>query len=289
MEAVAMSTNNSEATMRIDYSDEWYPDFERTTSLLKQCVNTRGIVRAKTVTFDTVDVTGRADTRLRDGKIPTSRPETAQLSKDLEEHYKKYQIDDWDLFRNNSQYRKMMSDKALAVVNREVDMQIIAELDTTTAEYSGSAITGSAIGDFLGIVKAIRENDVPSGDGKLWGLISPALDMQMMRIDQYVSSRYIDMKPMVDGAKMIGQARSWLGVNWLVHTGLTGFGGALAQGYVFHESAVGHMDDGNPTFMAGTNDEDDYHWCWARVRHCAKVVQPRGVLRFYHNDDAAFA
>lgn len=283
-----MPVNSTESTMRIDYSDEWYPNFQRRTSLLKQTVNTRGIVRAKTVTFDKVDVSGRADTRLRDGKIPASRPDTSQVTKDLAEHYKKYQIDDWDLFRNNSEYRSMMMDDALAVVNREVDYQIIEELDGTSAEYSASAITGSAIGDFLGIINTLRESDVPS-DGMLWGLITPALEMQMMRIAQFASQDYIEVKPLVDGAKPVGQYRRWLGVNWVTHTGLTNMGGTLAQCYVYHSSAIGHKDDGAPTFMAGMNDEDDYHWCWARVRHCAKVIHTTGVLRFYHNDNAAFA
>lgn len=283
-----MPTNSTESTMRIDYSDEWYPDFQRRTSLLKQCVNTRGIVRAKTVTFDKVAVSGRADTRLRDSRIPASRPDTSQVTKDLAEHYKKYQIDDFDEFRNNSQYRSMMQGDALAVVNREVDYQILAELDTTSNEFSPSAITGSAIGDFLAIIRNLRELDVPS-DGKLWGLITPALEMQMMRINQFLSTDYVEIKPAVEGAKPVGMYRRWLGVNWLVHQGLTNMGSALATNYIFHESAVGHMDDGAPTFMAGPNTEDDYYWCWARVRHCAKAVTPEGILRFYHNDNAAYS
>lgn len=283
-----MPINSTESTMRIDYSDEWYPDFQRRTSLLKQCVSSRGIVRAKTVTFDKVAVSGRADTRLRDGKIPASRPDTSQVTKDIVEHYKKYQIDDFDLFRNNSEYRSMMMSDALAVVNREVDMQIIEELDSTSNEYSGSAITGSALGDFLGLIRNLRELDVPS-DGMLWGLITPALEMQMMRINQFLSVDYVTIKPAVEGAQPVGQYRRWLGVNWLVHQGLTGMGGTAAQCYIFHSTAVGHKDDGKPKFMAGETNEDDYHWCWARVRHCAKAVTPEGILRFYHNDNAALA
>lgn len=283
-----MPVNSTESTMRIDYSDEWYPDFQRRTSLLKQCVSSRGIVRAKTVTFDKVAVSGRADTRLRDSRIPASRPDTSQVTKDLAEHHKKYQIDDFDLFRNNSEYRSMMQADALAVVNREVDHQILEELDTTTNEFSGSAITGSAIGDFLSIIRALRELDVPS-DGMLWGLITPALEMQMMRINQFLSADYVEVKPAVDGAKPVGMYRRWLGVNWLVHQSLTNMGSSLATNYIFHETAVAHKDDGAPSFVAGSNDEDDYAWCRARVRHCAKVVTPAGCLRFYHNDNAAYA
>lgn len=283
-----MPINNTESTMRIDYSDEWFPDFQRRTSILKQCVTSRAIVRAKTVTFDKVAVSGRADQRLRDSRIPASRPDTSQVTKDLVEHYKKYQIDDFDSFRNNSEYRSMMMSDALAVANREVDYQILEELDSTTTEFSPSAITGSALGDFLAIIRNLRELDVPS-DGKLWGIITPALEMQMMRINQFLSTDFVDIKPAVDGAKPVGQYRRWLGVNWLVHQGLTGMGGTLASNYIFHESAVGHKDDGAPTFMAGTNTEDDYHWCYARVRHCAKAVTPGGIVRFYHNDNAAYA
>ncbi|HBX94998.1 MAG: hypothetical protein GOVbin52_47 [Prokaryotic dsDNA virus sp.] len=284
-----MPTNNTESTMRIDYSDEWHQDFERSSTILKQAVSSSGIVKAKTVTFDVADTTGRAKTRQRDGELPYGRPDTNQVSKDLEEHFEPYIIDDWDVFRNNSQLRKLYMEKAMAVINRERDAQIIEELDTTTTELSASASDFTALATFQAATNALYVNDIPSDDGKLWGVVTPTAYNRMMTIDEFSSADYVDVKPFVEGAPAVGRAKHWNGVNWLRHTGLTGFGTALAQCYLFHSSAVGHKDDGEPTFKAGEDEKHNQHWCWARTRHCAKVILPRGVIRIHHNDTAAFA
>ena len=284
-----MPINNTEATMRVDYSDEWHKDFERETSMLKPTVNSTGIVRAKTVTFDTASVTGRAKTRQRDGELPYSRPDTNQVSKDLYEHFEPYIIDDWDLFRNNSETRALYMQKARAVVYREMDQMIVDELDQTTVELnSGSAIAFSQLSTFLTWTTTLWNNDVPA-DGNVYGLVTPAAWAQMMRIPEFKSSDYTVVKRADEGAPMQGEMRSWMGVKWMMFTGLTGHGTATASCYIYHKSAIGHKDDGNPTFMAGYDDKNDQHWCWARVRHCAKAILTRGIVRAVHDDTAAFA
>lgn len=283
-----MPINSTESTMRIDYSDEWHKDFERNQSLLKPTVMSQGIVRAKTVTFDIASTTGRGKQRQRDGELPYTRPDTSQATKDLVEHFEPYILDDFDEFRNNSQIRNLYMQKALAVCNREVDYQIIEELDTTTVEVSASAVAFSTLATFLDWTSTLWNNDVMP-DGQVYGIITPNAWAQMLRINEFKSADFVTLKSVQEGAPMQGEMRSWLGVKWIMHTGLTGTGTALAQCYLYHKSAVGHKDDGSPTFVAGTDDKHNQHYCWARVRHCAKAILPRGIVRAYHDDTAAFA
>lgn len=282
-----MPINSTESTMRVDYSDEWHKDFEREKSLLKPTVMNRGIVRAKTVTFDVASTTGRGKQRLRDGELPYSRPDTSQTSKDLVEHVEPYIIDSFDEFRNNSQIRNLYMQKALAVINREIDYTIIEELDTTTNEVSASAVAFSSLSTFLSWTSELWNNDV-SPDGNVYGVITPNAWAQMLRINEFKSADFITLKSVQEGAPMQGEMRSWLGVKWIMHTGLTGKGTALAQCYIYHRDAVGHMDS-NPAFEAGYDAKQKQSWCHASVMHCAKAILPRGIVRAYHDDTAAFA
>lgn len=283
-----MPINTTESTMRIDYSDEWKMDYERGLSILKQTVNTNGIVNAKTATFDYFGTTGRAKTRQRDGNLPYGRPDTNQASKDLVEHYEPYIIDDFDVFRNNPTIRQGYMKKSAAVVKREIDMEIIEELDTTTNEYDPAAQDFGTKAFHLNWITSLYDNDVDP-NSEIYCLHTPKSYAQMKTIDEFVSADYVDIKAFVEGAPAIGQAKFWNGARHIIHTGLTGKGTALAQCYLYEKNAIGHVDDGEPTFMAGLDEKHDQHWCWSRVRHTAKAVLTRGISRAYHDDTAAVA
>jgi hypothetical protein len=111
----------------------------------------------------------------------------------------------------------------------------------------------------------------------------------MLRINEYKSSDFIRLedKPMAE-ATMPGY-RMWLGVKWLVHTGLPGAGTASAKCFMYHSSAIGHMIDGDPIANPYYYEPEDRYEAWFRVRHAAKMVLGRGVQRFLHTDNAAFA
>lgn len=281
--------SNIETTMRIDYSDEFHTDYQRMQTILKQGCKARSLPGAKTIAFDTAGLTGRAKQRQRDGQLPYGRPDTGQVTKDITEFFEPYIIDDFDLFRNNSQVRNNMMVQAIGVCNREVDAQIIEELDTATQEVSASAVAFSSLGTFLDWQTTLFNNDIPSSDGKLWCVLTPAAYAQMMRINEFKSADFVDVKPFVEGAPSIGVAKYWMGCKFLRHTGLTGFNTATASCYMWHEDALGHADDGAPKFVAGMDEKHDQHYCYARVRQAAKLVLPRGVVRAIHDDTAAFA
>ena len=282
-----MAINSTESTMRKYFNDEWRMIFERAQPLLKQTVNTDGIVNAKTVTFDYFGTTGRGKQRQRDGRLPYTRPDTYQVEKDLVEHYEPYVIDSFDDFRNNPTIRAGYMKKSAAVVKREIDEEILAELATTPTEYSASAQDFADKAFFVNWTTSLWDNDVDPGDGQTYGVLTPKAFANMMMIDEFVSADYVDIKAFVEGAPPVGQAKRWLGVNWIIHTGLPEKGSALAHGYIYHKTAIGHVDDGEPTFLAGYDERDDQHFCWSRARHCAKAILTRGISRAYHDDTAA--
>ena len=280
-------TGSPEPTMRVVYDDEFHIVYQQNQSVLRQTVNTRGIVNGKTVQFDTAGVAGRMSQKQRDGTLPYTRPDVDKVTADLIELFKPYTVDDFDLLRNNSQYRNMLMMQGVTSAKEEQDYQIIDALAEATTSLGTLAMSSKA--SILQMTTALWNDKVPR-DGRVWAVITPNAEAQMMRIDEFASVDYNVMKPFAEGAKPVGEYRSWAGVNWVVTPLLTGNGTATAECYIYHQDAIGHVDDGEYTFRAGVDEKQgDQNWCWSRIRCCSKIIHQTGIRKFVHDDTAAFS
>jgi hypothetical protein len=285
-----MSVNQISDIDRIAYNEEFKVDYEREKSLLTKCVRTDGLQKAGTITWDVVDPSEEAQSRSRDGDIPIAQLGLGQVTATPQEDFGgKYTIDNFDAFRTNSNVRSMQMRKAAAACYRKRDKIIIDQLDAATqVQNSGSAIAFSTFGNILDWVSELEDNDIPTDDGKVWGVVTPKALRQMMRITEFKSADFIDVKKLENGLPSMGYYR-WLGVNWFSHTGLTGKGTATATCHLFHESAIGAQAAGEPEYHAYYY-EPQHRWeNYAVIMHCAKLCLPRGVVKAVHDDTAAFS
>jgi len=282
-----MSVNQISDIDRIAYNEEFKVDYEREKSLLSKCVRTDGLQKAGTITWDVVDPSEQAQTRTRDGAIPIAQLGLGQVTATPQEDFGgKYTIDNFDAFRTNSNVRSMQMRKAGAACYRKRDQLIINALDAATATQG--TIAFSSLGPILEWVSDLEDNDIPTDDGKVWGVVTPKALRQMMRINEFKSADFIETKKMENGLPSLGFYR-WLGVNWFSHTGLTGKGTSTATCHMFHESAIGAQAAGEPDYHAYYY-EPQHRWeNYAVIMHCAKLVLPRGVQKAVHNDTAAFS
>jgi len=285
-----MSVNQISDIDRVLYNDEFKVDYEREKSQLKKCVRTDGLQKAGTITWDVVDPSEEAQSRTRDGDIPVASLGLGQVTATPQEDFGgKYKIDNFDAFRTNPNVRSMQMRKAAAACYRKVDRIIVNQLDAASQVMnSGSAIAFSTFGNILEWISELEDNDIPTDDGKVWGVVTPKALRQMMRINEFKSADFIETKKLENGLPSLGYYR-WLGVNWFSHTGLTGKGTATATCHIFHESAIGHQDSGDPEYHAYYY-EPQHRWeNYAVVMHAAKLCLPRGVYKAVHNDTAAFS
>jgi hypothetical protein len=284
-----MAVNQITAQFRTQFNDEFKYDYDREPSLLKQCVRNDGAQKGETVKWDVVGASDAANVRSRDGLIPVSQLGLSQKTGTMEEHFKKFQIDSFDLFRANPNTRSAHARKGRASINKAIDQSIIDALDgSSNAINSGSAIDFGTKNTFLTWIAELMDDDVDI-NGNLWGLITPKAWLQMETITEFNSIDYNEIKPLVEGAPPVGQYRKWLGVNWLRHTGLTGKGTATAKCYMFSGDAIGHQLDGEPMTHMYYEDEEDRYGTWVKVIHCAALVLTSGVQRAIHDDTAAIA
>lgn len=279
--------DSTETTMRLIYDDEFYIEYQQNQSVLRQTVNTRGIINGKTVQFDNAGAAGRMVQKQRDGSLPYSRPDVDKVQADLVELFKPYTVDDFDVLRNNPTYRQMLMRQSVTSAKEEQDYQIITALADATTSLGTLAFSTTA--GPLAVASALWNNNVPR-DGRVWVVGTPNMELQMNRITAFASADYNVMKPFAEGSKPIGQYKSWNGINWLFTTLLTGVGTASAECYAYHQDAIGHVDDGEPMFRAGTDEKQGMqHWCWSRIRCCSKIIHNTGIRKFVHDDTAAFA
>lgn len=273
---------------RTQFMDEFKMDFDRTQALLRQTVRSDGLVNGDTCRFDIVDPADSANIRGRDGSIPVSQLGLSQVTATIREGFKKYRIDDFDLFRANPNTRNAMIKRGVGSCNKAIDQVIIDALDATSVEVSGTAAALSTLAGVLSWTTTLWNKDVQR-DGRVWGIISPNAEAQMMRINEYKSADFIALEAKPAAAATAPGYRTWMGVKWLVHTGLTGRGTNTCRMYMYHEDSIGHMIDGDPIAHPYYFEPEDRYECWVRVRHAAVATLPRGIVRFLHDDTAAFA
>jgi hypothetical protein len=283
-----MSVNTISNTFRIQYQDEFKMDYERNQSILRMTVNTNATLIGSELRWDRVDAGDQAQERGRDGKLPVSQLGLAQVPATVREFYKKYRSDSFDILRANKNTRTAQYKRAIGSVNRSIDSIIIAALDATSTQVSGS---GAALSTFAAVedwLVRLYENDVqPTED--IYGIVTPRAFSQMKRIPEFKNKDFVVEQIFVNGTPNSMKVWPWNGVKWVVHNGLTGRGTNNAPCYLYTRDALGHGLDGDPVTHVGWDEGEDQYFTWARARHAAVAVLPRGICRFRHDDTAALA
>lgn len=285
-----MSVNQITAQFRTIYQDEFKMDFQVEVAKLKIACRNDGVVNGQTAYFDVVDPSDEAVEKTRDGKVPKSDLGLSQVAATLKKHHKKYQIDNFDLFRANKNTREAMNQRGRGACNRSIDKLIFQQLDATSVLHpDGTLAAGlSTLAAVQRATTTLWNKDIPD-DGNVFGVITPNQWAQMMRITEFKSSDYTTIKP-IDSNAIGMRVRNWLGVNWFTHTGLTGVQTSTANNFIFHRSAIGHMVSGEPgAHIFDQTDEDDYCGVRFDVMHAAAVCLPRGVIKIVVDDTAALA
>ena len=170
------------------------------------------------------------------------------------------------------------------VLNRRLDADIIAQLDTATNNLGG------AVPMTLGVVARAKvtlgENEVPTDEiDKMWAVATPAVEGYLMQIPEFNNSQYVDMKYLAGPTR---RTLRWAGFNWIFHPNLTGVGTNSEKCYFYHQDAIGSAfdNDGGLNVAIGYNDEQDYSYARASSFTGSKLLQQNGMVQFLHDASA---
>jgi hypothetical protein len=268
------------------YKKEFIASFEYKQTRLRTTTVTEFEAKGNTCTF-LVAGSGAASavTRGVDGLIPARADSLTQSSATLQEWHDLVRRSSFNIFSSQGDGKRIMQMTTLGVINRKIDADIIAQLDTATND------TGGAVPADLDLVMKARTilgvNEVAiDEEDKMFGVITPAFEAYLMQVPEYASADFVEVKPFSGPARPY---RRWAGVNWIVHPQLTGVGTSAEKCYMYHRDAIGHaVNTGEMMVAVGYDEEQDYSYARVSAFMGSKLLQNSGVVQMMH-DGSAYA
>jgi len=239
---------------------------------------------------------GTATTKARNGVITPMNVDHTPVICTLADFYAGDWVDNLDEAKTNIDERKVIANAGAFALGRKVDDQIFGALDTTSqtpitwVQTSSAAIRNS----MLNMGEALDSNDVPN-DGQKYGVLTPKAWAAAMTVEEFSSADFVgsDGLPFTKGTAMGSTFKSWNGMLWQSHSGVTGKGTATASNYAFHKTAVGYASGASANNSAASDAVGaDITWHGDRAAHFvnhsmsggACLIDDTGVIIGVFND-----
>jgi hypothetical protein len=275
----------AETAFQTQYRQQFIATFEEKQSWLRSTTVTEAVIKGNTATFLVAGSGGaNAVTRGVNGLIPARADDLTQTSATLVEWHDLVKKTDFNIFASQGDQRRIMQETTVGVLNRKIDADIIAQLDTATVD-TGAATTAS-LALVMKSIAILGIAEVPvQEEENMFGLITPAAFAYLMQVTAFASADYVEVKPF---AGPIRRMRRWAGINWIMHPNLTGVGTNAEKCYIYHRNAIGHaMETGNGLDVkVGYDDEQAYSWARASGVFGSKLLQNTGVVQVVHDGSA---
>ena len=263
------------------FEREVHEAYQRRGSLLRGTVRTKNNVRGASTTFQKVGK-GAATTKARHGQITPMNASHDPIECQLADFYAGDWVDKLDELKTNHDEREVVANAGAWGLGRKTDELVLTAAGATTS-FIGDFTGAMTRNLFLESVEALNGADVPN-DGGRFGLLSPRQWSVAMTINEFASADFVGKDlPFVKAAG----SRTWLGVNWIMHTGLTGVGSNQTRCLLYHRTAIGHA--------VGADVMTDITWHGDRAAHFvnnmmsqgACLIDAEGVIEIRVDDTAA--
>ena len=269
------------------YRQEYIASFEEGQSWLRRACVTEFVKKGNTATF-LVSGTGGASavTRGANGLIPSRTPSNTQTSATLGEWHDLQELTDFDIFASQGDQRRVMQDGSVKVINRKIDADVIAQLDTATND-TGTSTTAS-VAMWVKSLTILGNAEVPvQEEMNMFALISFGFNAYMMQTPEYARADYVDVKAF---NMPVMRLKRFNGVNIIVHPNVTGVGTSTEKCYMFHRNAIGHaMDKEAVATEIGYDGKHMISWARASGYFGSKLLQNSGVVQMKHDGSAYVA
>lgn len=275
----------AESAPQKQFRQELIAEFEEGMSWLRRTTVTESIIKGNQAEF-LVGGSGGATavTRGINGLIPARADSLTQSTLTLTEWHDLVRKTRFNIFQSQGDQRRLMQETCRKVLNRRIDADIVAQLDTATTNLGAAAQMSLSV-----VAKAITtlgEAEVPvEEEDNMWAVMTPAVRGFLMQIPEYNSADFVDMK-VLTGPNM--RVKRWAGFNWIFHPNLTGVGSASENCYFFHRDSMGSaFDSGEGLNTAvGFDEEQDYSFARCSSFTGALLLQQTGIVQFLHDASA---
>ena len=253
--------------------------FQREAAYLKNCVRFRPDVVGSTTTFQKI-ATGVATTKARHGTItPMNQTHTAHPAT-LVDFYAGDWVDRLDEAKVNIDERDAIAQSGAFALGRKVDSQIdtllaAANTDNVTITVTNS---GTVRAGLLQMSANLFQQDVPN-DGNIYGALGPTMWARAMAITDFSSADFVGANglPFTMGVPTGGKFADWMGIKWVMHTGLTGENTTTSNCYVWHKNSMGYASGKHAGNIAGNASVSaDITWHGDRAAHFVNHMMSGG-------------
>ena len=265
---------------KIQYRNEFVASFEQRVSMLKATATKESMVSGNQVTF-LISGSGSdtAVTRGVNGQIPYGNPTNTQVPATLVEKHAPYELTSFNIFASQGDQKRIMQMASMNVINRDIDLTILAELANATQDYGSGTATLNTV---LGAQAILGNADIPiEEEDNMFAIVSPAFRAYLMQTTEFASGDYVDVKQFGGPARRMYR---WAGINWIVSSRVTGLGTSSELCYMFHRNALGYaVRVGEESVAIGYDEKQDSSWSRATTYHAAKVLQNTGIVKITHD------
>lgn len=244
------------------FEAEVHVAYQQTGSKLKNTVRFKNNIKGKSTTFQKVGK-GVASQKARHGMVPVMSLDHTPVECELYDFYAGDWVDTLDELKTNIDERRIAANAGAYALGRKTDDLIIDALKRTSVEegdYS-KVLSKSAL---LSAFAKLNAQNVPD-DGQRFGLVGPNQWNALLNIPEFSNSDYAgDSLPYLKGT----ESRKWLGIVWIMHTGLPLEGGNR-DCFIYHKTAVGHA--------SGQDVKTDITWHGDHAAHFVNNMMSQGA------------
>ena len=255
-----MATDISVAFIK-QFESEVHLAYQQQGSLLRNMVRVKNNVKGAKTTFQLIGK-GTATTKTRHGVITPMNLEHSSVDVTLVDSYAGEWVDALDELKTNIDERGAVAKSGAYALGRKSDEHIINALDGGT-NIVGDGTTALTKALVLEAFAKFNEKEVPD-DGERYAVVSPIQWNDLLNIQEFSDSDYVDDKPFMKGR----ECRKWLGINWCMHTGLP-LADTVRSAFMFHKSAVG--------FASGQDVKTDITWHGDHASHFINNMMSQGA------------
>ncbi len=258
-----MSTEVSKSFIK-NFEADVHLAYQQMGSKLRNAVRYKGNVVGATTVFQKVGK-GIASGKARHGLVPVMSIDHAPVECELQDYYAGDWVDALDELKMSIDERRVVASAGAYALGRKTDELIIEALNKAPADNDvgdyAQVLTKDTI---LQAFAKLNSNDVPD-DGQRFGIVGPLQWNALLNIDEFSNSDYAgDNLPFLKGT----ESRKWLGINWIMHTGLP-LDGTERDCFIFHKTAVGHA--------SGQDVKSDITWHGDHAAHFVNNMMSQGA------------
>jgi hypothetical protein len=248
------------------FEREVHEAFQRQGSKLRGTVRNINNVVGSSAIFQKVGK-GTASTKSTHGMVPVMNLSHTTVEATLFDFYAGDWVDRLDELKINIDERQVIANAGAYALGRKTDELIIKALQSVTGgQEINDDGAGMTLTKLLTGFEKLGYADVPD-DGERYAVVGWKQWAEMLKIPEFASAEYIGASDLPFGNAT--QAKKWLGMTVLPHSGLPITSGDIRSCFIYHKSAVGHA--------SGSDVQTDITWHGDRAAHFVNNMMSQGV------------